>query len=87
MTNIKEYIIDLMDLMCLERYLDNVTYKDEVLTVTLKMNKLDKYDRYTNLVFDELSIDCKVKLKPYFQNIKVIIYKPPSEGLLKEYRF
>jgi hypothetical protein len=46
-----------------------------------------KYDRYTNLVFDELSIACKVKLKPYFQNIKVIIYKPPSEGLLKEYRF
>jgi hypothetical protein len=84
MTNIKEYIIDLVDLIHLERYLTDVTYKDEVLTVTLK---LDKYSRFSNLVFDELSIDCKVKLKPYFQNIKVIIYKPPSEGLLKEYRF
>jgi|LakMenE18May11ns_1017448.scaffolds.fasta_scaffold9884189_3 hypothetical protein len=84
MTNIKEYIIDLVDLIHLERYLTDVTYKDEVLTVTLK---LDKYSRFSNLVFDELSIACKVKLKPYFQNIKVIIYKPPSEGLLKEYRF
>jgi hypothetical protein len=84
MTNIKEYIIDLVGLIHLERYLTDVTYKDEVLTVTLK---LDKYSRFSNLVFDELSIACKVKLKPYFQNIKVIIYKPPSEGLLKEYRF
>jgi hypothetical protein len=84
MTNIKEYIIDLVDLIHLERYLTDVTYTDEVLTVTLK---LDKYSRFSNLVFDELSIACKVKLKPYFQNIKVIIYKPPSEGLLKEYRF
>jgi hypothetical protein len=73
-----------VDLIHLERYLTDVTYKDEVLTVTLK---LDKYSRFSNLVFDELSIACKVKLKPYFQNIKVIIYKPPSEGLLKEYRF
>lgn len=84
MTNIKEYIIDLVDLIHLERYLTDVTYKDEVLTVTLK---LDKCSRFSNLVFDELSIACKVKLKPYFQNIKVIIYKPPSEELLKEYRF
>lgn len=83
MNNIKEYIIDLVDLIHLERYLTDVTYKDEVLTVTLK---LDKYSRFSNLVFDELSIACKVKLKPYFQNIKVIIYKPPTERLLKEYR-
>jgi hypothetical protein len=82
MTNIKEYIIDLMDLIYLERYLTNVTYEDEVLTVTFELGV-----GYTNLVIDELSIACKVKLKPYFQNIKVIIYKPPSEGLLKEYRF
>jgi hypothetical protein len=84
MTNIKEYIIDLVDLILLERYLTDVTYKDEVLTVTLK---LDKCSRFSNLVFDELSITCKVKLKPYFPNVRVVTYKPPSEGLLKEYWF
>jgi hypothetical protein len=82
MTNIKEYIIDLMDLIYLERYLTNVTYEDEVLTVTFELGV-----GYTNLVIDELSIACKVKLKPYFPNVRVVTYKPPSEGLLKEYRF
>jgi len=82
MTNIKEYIIDLMDLIYLERYLTNVTYEDEVLTVTFELGV-----GYTNLVIDELSIACKVKLKPYFPNVRGVTYKPPSEGLLKEYRF
>lgn len=87
MNNIKEYIIDLVDLMYFERHLTNVTYEDGVLIITLGINKLDKYSRYSNLVFDELSIACKAGLKPYFTNIKVIVQHPPSERLLKEYRF
>ena len=82
MNDIRDYILNIVDLTYLEPYLKCVKFNDEVLTLTIEM-KANNF--YANLLADELTTECKEKLKPYFSNIKVIVVKPPSDKLIKEY--